>query len=84
MPIKSETHKKRGSDKCTSVTFAKRLGHMLNKDGVKLVSQTYIPPYSWYSKDRDVRFDVIFEVFNEILSSPAEYFVNVVLMLNFL
>ena len=69
-PLKNEVHKKRnGGD---SHDFWKLLSFLLDKP-VNIVSKTYIPPFSWYSSNRDVRFELIYRTFEELFNSPDKY-----------
>ena len=40
---------------------------------MEVVSDRYIPPFSWVSSDRDIRFELIYKAFNEIFNNPEKY-----------
>ena len=70
-PLKCETHKKRKLNK-NGLDFVKLLSILLNS-AVEVVSDSYIPPFSWISSNRDIRFELIFKAFEEIFQHPDRY-----------
>ena len=70
-PLKTEAHKKRNSRGDTN-DFGKILSFLLNKP-LNIVSGSYIPPFSWFSSNRNVRFELIFRVFEEIFKNPDKF-----------
>ena len=71
-PLKCETHKSRETKANGNKTFTKLLGKLLDTD-LQIVTNNYIPPYSWMSSDRNVRFQLIFKAFQEIFKNPVKY-----------
>ena len=70
-PLKTETHKIRsGKGKCFD--FAKLFRFLLDKP-VEMVSDTFVPSFSWISNNRDIRFELIFKAFEEIFNNPQKY-----------
>ena len=71
-PLKSETHKLRKNRSDGQSEFVKLLSLLLNND-VKVVSESYIPPFSWILSNREIRFELIFKMFDEIFKHPSKY-----------
>ena len=71
-PLKVETHKKRNAKATGNKEFTHLLSKLLDTD-LKIVTDFYIPPYSWMSTDRNVRFQLIFRAFEEIFDNPEKY-----------
>ena len=71
-PLKCETHKSREFKAPGSQDFTKLLSHLLDTD-LEIVSDYYIPPYSWMSTDRNIRYQLIFRAFEEIFQNPHKY-----------
>ena len=40
----------------------------------QLVSETFFPPHSWITEDREIRFQLIYAAFEELLTNPETYF----------
>ena len=78
-PVKSATQEKRleKATKCTGVSFLKRLGFILGEENLQVVSDKFVPPFSWILKDRDIRFQLIYSVLGEIISHPQKYFSHI-------
>ena len=71
-PLKCETHKNRESKSSGKRDFTHLLGKLLDTD-LEIVTKFYIPPYSWMSRDRKIRFQLIFKAFQEIFENPMKY-----------
>ena len=71
--IKSETHRVRKNKGDGTSDFVKLLNVLLNQN-VNIVSETYIPPFSWISRNREIRFELIFKAFDEVFKYPEKYF----------
>ena len=41
---------------------------------IEIVSESYIPPFSFVSSNREIRFELIFKAFDEIFQHPSKYF----------
>jgi hypothetical protein len=54
-PLKSETHRIRKNKSNGSTDFVKQLCILLDKN-IEIVSESYVPPFSWVSSNRDIRF----------------------------
>ena len=61
-PLKSETHRIRKNKSNGSTDFVKQLCILLDKN-IEIVSESYVPPFSWVSSNRDIRFQLIFKAF---------------------
>ena len=70
-PLKCETHKIR-KNKSAGPDFVKLLSILLNTN-VEIVSDSYIPPFSWISSNRAIRFELICKAFEEIFKHPDKY-----------
>ena len=71
-PLKCETHKSRKSKVKGVADFTILLSKLLGSN-LQLVTDSYIPPYSWMSTDRNIRFQLIYKAFNEIFLNPSKY-----------
>ena len=40
---------------------------------IDVVLDSFIPPYTWFSKCREIRFQLIFRVFEELFAHPEKY-----------
>ena len=72
MPLKSETHKLRKNRTKGSTDFVNLLSILLGKP-FEIVSQSYIPPFSLISSNREIIFELIFKAFDEIFKHPDKY-----------
>ena len=72
-PIKSQTHGKRKGKFGSGLSLIKQLAFLLGTD-IKLITSTYIPPHKQITDDRELRFQLIFKVMEELMTSPLEYF----------
>ena len=73
-PIKADAHKKRlqASDESAFLDLACFLLDVDNSD-LNLVSESHVPPHSWVTKNRNLRFELIYKSFCEILANPSKY-----------